>query len=131
MSSIVVLLPEELSTRFNGCPLKMIGHRPEISLIRGNGWSGRKHLQRKRIKLLKWWYGRQRKRIKLESQGISAASKLCGPSINSSPIVSSPHTNSSSLATVSQDSWISWISSSIIRGGSWISHLDFLRRLTS
>ncbi|GET59137.1 hypothetical protein RIR_jg388.t1 [Rhizophagus irregularis DAOM 181602=DAOM 197198] len=40
MSSIVVLLPEELSTRFNGCPLKMIGHRPEISLIRGNGWSG-------------------------------------------------------------------------------------------
>ncbi|GBC31397.2 hypothetical protein RIR_jg31898.t1 [Rhizophagus irregularis DAOM 181602=DAOM 197198] len=56
MSSIVVLLPEELSTRYNGCPLKMIGHRPEISLIRGNGWSGRKHLQRKRIKL---------KRIKL------------------------------------------------------------------
>ncbi|GET54713.1 hypothetical protein RIR_jg9439.t1 [Rhizophagus irregularis DAOM 181602=DAOM 197198] len=51
MSSIVVLLPEELSTRYNGCPLKMIGHRPEISLIRGNGWSGRKHLQRKRIKL--------------------------------------------------------------------------------
>ncbi|GET54736.1 hypothetical protein RIR_jg9455.t1 [Rhizophagus irregularis DAOM 181602=DAOM 197198] len=50
MSSIVVLLPEELSTRYNGCPLKMIGHRPEISLIRGNGWSGRKHLQRKRIK---------------------------------------------------------------------------------
>ncbi|GBC42000.2 hypothetical protein RIR_jg9578.t1 [Rhizophagus irregularis DAOM 181602=DAOM 197198] len=44
MSSIVVLLPEELSTRFNGCPLKMIGHRPEISLIRGNGWSGRKTL---------------------------------------------------------------------------------------
>ncbi|CAB5193871.1 unnamed protein product [Rhizophagus irregularis] len=65
-----------------------------------------------------------------ESQGISAASKLRGPSINSSPIVSSPHTNNSSLATVSQDSWISWISSSIIRGGSWISHLDFLRRLT-
>ncbi|GET67458.1 ribonuclease H-like domain-containing protein [Rhizophagus irregularis DAOM 181602=DAOM 197198] len=66
-----------------------------------------------------------------ESQGISAASKLRGSSINSSPIVSSPHTNNSSLATVSQDSWISWISSSIIRGGSWISHLDFLRRLTS
>ncbi|GBC48609.1 ribonuclease H-like domain-containing protein [Rhizophagus irregularis DAOM 181602=DAOM 197198] len=65
-----------------------------------------------------------------ESQGISAASKLRGPSMNSSPIVSSPHTNNSSLATVSQDSWISWISSSIIRGGSWISHLDFLRRLT-
>ncbi|EXX57028.1 hypothetical protein RirG_210900 [Rhizophagus irregularis DAOM 197198w] len=53
-----------------------------------------------------------------ESQGISAASKLRGPSINSSPIVSSPHTNNSSLAIVSQDSWISWISSSIIRGGS-------------
>jgi hypothetical protein len=34
------------------------------------------------------------------------------------------------LASVPQDSWISWISSSIIRGGSWISHLDFLRRLT-
>ncbi|GET62832.1 RNA-directed DNA polymerase from mobile element jockey-like [Rhizophagus irregularis DAOM 181602=DAOM 197198] len=32
MSSIVVLLPEELSTRYNGCPMKMIGYRPEISL---------------------------------------------------------------------------------------------------
>ncbi|PKY59371.1 hypothetical protein RhiirA4_482059 [Rhizophagus irregularis] len=39
-------------------------------------------------------------------------------------------TSYSSLATVSQDSWFSWVSSSIIRGGSWISHLDFLRRLT-
>ncbi|EXX63641.1 hypothetical protein GLOIN_2v1785823 [Rhizophagus irregularis DAOM 181602=DAOM 197198] len=36
----------------------------------------------------------------------------------------------SSLATVSLDSWISWVSSSIIRGGSWISHLDFWCRLT-
>ncbi|CAB4404667.1 unnamed protein product [Rhizophagus irregularis] len=26
MSSIVVLLPEELSTRFNGCPMEMIGY---------------------------------------------------------------------------------------------------------
>ncbi|GBC16926.2 hypothetical protein GLOIN_2v1785001 [Rhizophagus irregularis DAOM 181602=DAOM 197198] len=142
MSSIVVLLPEELSTRYNGCPLKMIGYRPEISLIRGNGWSGRKHLQRKRIKppLLNDFQVKLYGEIWLcrnvlfhaweKSQGISAASKLRGPSINSSPIVSSPHTNNSSLATVSQDSWISWISSSIIRGGSWISHLDFLRRLT-
>ncbi|GET67054.1 ribonuclease H-like domain-containing protein [Rhizophagus irregularis DAOM 181602=DAOM 197198] len=65
-----------------------------------------------------------------ESQGISAASKLHGPSTNSSPIATSPHQHSSPLASVSQDSWISWISSSIIRGGSWISHLDFLRRLT-
>ncbi|CAB4409415.1 unnamed protein product [Rhizophagus irregularis] len=47
----------------------------------------------------------------------------------SSPIPSSS-TSGPSLATVSQDSWFTWISSSIIRGGSWISHLDFLRRLT-
>ncbi|GET64199.1 hypothetical protein RIR_jg4897.t1 [Rhizophagus irregularis DAOM 181602=DAOM 197198] len=40
MSPIVVLLPEELSTRYNSCSLKMIGYRPEISLKRGNGWSG-------------------------------------------------------------------------------------------
>ncbi|GBC29356.2 RNA-directed DNA polymerase from mobile element jockey-like [Rhizophagus irregularis DAOM 181602=DAOM 197198] len=64
-----------------------------------------------------------------ESQGISAASKLRGPSTNSFPNTT-PQQHNSSLATVSQDSWISWISSSIIRGGSWISHLDFLRRLT-
>ncbi|PKC54362.1 hypothetical protein RhiirA1_403674 [Rhizophagus irregularis] len=51
-----------------------------------------------------------------ESQGISAASKLRGPSLNSPPITSSSHIHNSSLATVSQDSWISWISSSIIRG---------------
>ncbi|GET56194.1 RNA-directed DNA polymerase from mobile element jockey-like [Rhizophagus irregularis DAOM 181602=DAOM 197198] len=65
-----------------------------------------------------------------ESQGISAASKLRGPSTISSFIATSLQKHNSSLATVSQDSWISWISSSIIRGGSWISHLDFLRRLT-
>ncbi|GET56800.1 hypothetical protein RIR_jg14016.t2 [Rhizophagus irregularis DAOM 181602=DAOM 197198] len=53
-----------------------------------------------------------------ESQGISAASKLRGPSTNSSSNTISPHHHDSSLATVSQDSWISWISSSIIRGGS-------------
>ncbi|PKK67363.1 hypothetical protein RhiirC2_852216, partial [Rhizophagus irregularis] len=65
-----------------------------------------------------------------ESQGISAASKLRGPSSKPFSTIISPQIHNSSLATVSQDSWISWISSSIIRGGSWISHLDFLRRLT-
>ncbi|CAB4407435.1 unnamed protein product [Rhizophagus irregularis] len=44
--------------------------------------------------------------------------------------IPSSSTSGPSLATVSQDSWFTWISSSIIRGGSWISHLDFLRRLT-
>ncbi|CAB4409421.1 unnamed protein product [Rhizophagus irregularis] len=48
----------------------------------------------------------------------------------SSPSSTFLTTSGSSLATVSQDSWISWISSFIIQGGSWISHLDFLRRLT-
>ncbi|PKY62149.1 hypothetical protein RhiirA4_488141, partial [Rhizophagus irregularis] len=50
-----------------------------------------------------------------ESQGISASSKSKtkgGPSPYSSII--SPHKINSPLATVSQDSWISWISSSII-----------------
>ncbi|PKK56447.1 hypothetical protein RhiirC2_799986 [Rhizophagus irregularis] len=61
-----------------------------------------------------------------ESQGISAASKLRGPSLNSSSIISFLQIHNSPLATVSQDSWISWISSSIIQDGSWISHLDFL-----
>ncbi|EXX55752.1 hypothetical protein GLOIN_2v1785823 [Rhizophagus irregularis DAOM 181602=DAOM 197198] len=65
-----------------------------------------------------------------ESQGILAASKLHGPSSSSSLITPSSQKHNSPLATVPQDSWISWISSSIIRGGSWISHLDFLRRLT-
>ncbi|CAB5383618.1 unnamed protein product [Rhizophagus irregularis] len=65
-----------------------------------------------------------------ESQGISAASKLRGPSSTAPSTISSSQSHYSSLATVSQDFWISWISSSIIRDGSWISHLDFLRRLT-
>ncbi|CAB4442494.1 unnamed protein product [Rhizophagus irregularis] len=67
-----------------------------------------------------------------ESQGISASSKSKtkdSPS-SSSSIISSLHHHNSSLASVPQDSWISWISSFIIRGGFWISHLDFLRRLT-
>ncbi|PKY60829.1 hypothetical protein RhiirA4_520092 [Rhizophagus irregularis] len=49
-----------------------------------------------------------------ESQGISASSKIKGGPSSNSPIVSSHHHNSS-LASVPQDSWISWISSSIIR----------------
>ncbi|EXX53279.1 hypothetical protein GLOIN_2v1785001 [Rhizophagus irregularis DAOM 181602=DAOM 197198] len=65
-----------------------------------------------------------------ELQGISTASKLHGPSSSPSLVTTSPQKHNSSLATVSQDSWISWIFSSIIQGGSWISHLDFLRRLT-
>ncbi|CAB5357699.1 unnamed protein product [Rhizophagus irregularis] len=65
-----------------------------------------------------------------KSQGISAASKLRGPSSTAPSTTSSLQSHYSSLATVPQDSWIPWIFSSIIRGGSWISHLDFLRRLT-
>ncbi|PKC60028.1 hypothetical protein RhiirA1_468606 [Rhizophagus irregularis] len=65
-----------------------------------------------------------------ESQGISAAFKLRDPSTNSPSIATSSQKHNSSLASVSQDFWISWISSSIIWGGSWISHLDFLCRLT-
>ncbi|PKY52905.1 hypothetical protein RhiirA4_470813, partial [Rhizophagus irregularis] len=53
-----------------------------------------------------------------ESQGISASSKSRGPSSVSSSTISPHHYYNSSLASVSQDSWISWISSSIIRGGS-------------
>ncbi|GBC12614.2 ribonuclease H-like domain-containing protein [Rhizophagus irregularis DAOM 181602=DAOM 197198] len=52
-----------------------------------------------------------------ESQGITATSKLRGPSTTTASTIS-PYHHNSSLATVSQDSWISWISSSIIRGGS-------------
>ncbi|PKY30848.1 hypothetical protein RhiirB3_448147 [Rhizophagus irregularis] len=48
-----------------------------------------------------------------KSQGISASSKSCSLSAVSSHTIS-PHHYSSSLALVSQDSWISWISSSII-----------------
>ncbi|CAB4409418.1 unnamed protein product [Rhizophagus irregularis] len=56
--------------------------------------------------------------------------KRSSTSSSSSSFIPSSSTSGSSLATVSQDSWFTWISSSIIRGGSWISHLDFLRRLT-
>ncbi|PKB92609.1 hypothetical protein RhiirA5_444065 [Rhizophagus irregularis] len=52
-----------------------------------------------------------------ESQGITATSKLRGSSTTTASTIS-PYHHNSSLATVSQDSWISWISSSIIRGGS-------------
>ncbi|PKY40673.1 hypothetical protein RhiirA4_454098 [Rhizophagus irregularis] len=65
-----------------------------------------------------------------ESQGISATSKSRSPSIVSSSAISPSRHHNSSLASVFQDSWISWISSFIIQGGSWISHLDFLCRLT-
>ncbi|PKY56349.1 hypothetical protein RhiirA4_476593 [Rhizophagus irregularis] len=41
-----------------------------------------------------------------ESQGISASSKLCGPS-SVSHSTTSPHHHNSSLVTVPQDSWIS------------------------
>ncbi|PKK56856.1 hypothetical protein RhiirC2_799161 [Rhizophagus irregularis] len=50
-----------------------------------------------------------------ESQGISAASKLRGPSLKSPSTTISLQIPNSSLATVSQNSWISWISSSIIQ----------------
>ncbi|CAB4446633.1 unnamed protein product [Rhizophagus irregularis] len=56
--------------------------------------------------------------------------KRSSTSSSFSSFIPSSSTSGSSLATVSQDSWFTWISSSIIRGGSWISHLDFLRRLT-
>ncbi|PKY61714.1 hypothetical protein RhiirA4_487058 [Rhizophagus irregularis] len=49
---------------------------------------------------------------------VSASSKTKdGPSSIPSTTVS-PHHHNSSLASVPQDSWITWISSSIIRGGS-------------
>ncbi|PKY50474.1 hypothetical protein RhiirA4_466980 [Rhizophagus irregularis] len=64
----------------------------------------------------------------LDSQG--HVSRNYRSSISLSSSISHLSTSGSALATVSQDSWFTWISSSIIRGGSWISHLDFLRRLT-
>ncbi|GET65423.1 hypothetical protein GLOIN_2v1785001 [Rhizophagus irregularis DAOM 181602=DAOM 197198] len=51
-----------------------------------------------------------------KSQGISASSKSCGPSAIFSSIIF-PHYHNSSLALISQNSWISWISSFIIQGG--------------
>ncbi|CAB4406115.1 unnamed protein product [Rhizophagus irregularis] len=66
-----------------------------------------------------------------DSQGIFASSKSkTKDGLSPSSSVISPHYHNSSLVSVPQDSWISWISSSIIQGGSWISHLDFLRRFT-
>ncbi|PKC02213.1 hypothetical protein RhiirA5_425573 [Rhizophagus irregularis] len=66
-----------------------------------------------------------------KSKGITISQKRSSTSqqrITTSPATSSPL--SSSMASVSSDSWVSWVSSSIVQGGSWISYLDFLRRLT-
>ncbi|PKC52844.1 hypothetical protein RhiirA1_480552 [Rhizophagus irregularis] len=52
-------------------------------------------------------------------------SSIIHPSSNISPCSLTP-----SLVTVSLDSWVSWVFSYVIRGGSWISHLDFWRCLT-
>ncbi|EXX59799.1 hypothetical protein RirG_185790 [Rhizophagus irregularis DAOM 197198w] len=67
------------------------------------------------------------------AQGITKQMKssALGPSSILRPSSYIPLDSSTpSLATASLDSWVSWVSSSIIRGGSWISHLDFWRRLT-
>ncbi|PKB95884.1 hypothetical protein RhiirA5_385708 [Rhizophagus irregularis] len=67
------------------------------------------------------------------AQGITnkMKSSVIGPSPISYPSSQiSPDFSTPSLATVSLDSWVSWVSSYIIRGRSWISHLDFWRRLT-
>ncbi|PKY37228.1 hypothetical protein RhiirB3_461994 [Rhizophagus irregularis] len=67
------------------------------------------------------------------AQGITKKlkSSALGPSSIPLPSFNIPLDSSTpSLATVSLDSWVSWVSSSIIRGGSWISHLDFWRCLT-
>ncbi|EXX73560.1 hypothetical protein RirG_059210 [Rhizophagus irregularis DAOM 197198w] len=67
------------------------------------------------------------------AQGITKKLKLSALGSSSISCTSSnvpPDSSTPSLATVSSDSWVSWVSSSIIRGGSWISHLDFWRRLT-
>ncbi|GBC51773.2 hypothetical protein GLOIN_2v1785823 [Rhizophagus irregularis DAOM 181602=DAOM 197198] len=67
------------------------------------------------------------------AQGIT--NKMKSSSVGPSPTLRpssqiSPDFLTPSLATVSLDSWVSWVSSYVIRGGSWISHLDFWRRLT-
>ncbi|CAB5316676.1 unnamed protein product [Rhizophagus irregularis] len=67
------------------------------------------------------------------AQGITnkMKSSAIGPSPISHPSSQiSPEFSTPSLATASLDSWVSWVSFYIIRGGSWISHLDFWRRLT-
>ncbi|GET50266.1 hypothetical protein GLOIN_2v1785823 [Rhizophagus irregularis DAOM 181602=DAOM 197198] len=61
---------------------------------------------------------------KIKSSAIGP-SPISHPSSHISPDFSTP-----SLATVFLDSWISWVFSYVIRGGSWISHSDFWRRLT-
>ncbi|GBC53451.2 RNA-directed DNA polymerase from mobile element jockey-like [Rhizophagus irregularis DAOM 181602=DAOM 197198] len=61
---------------------------------------------------------------KMKSSALGPSSIL-RPSSNISLDSSTP-----SLATASLDFWVSWVSSSIIHGGFWISHLDFWRRLT-
>ncbi|GBC50785.2 RNA-directed DNA polymerase from mobile element jockey-like [Rhizophagus irregularis DAOM 181602=DAOM 197198] len=67
------------------------------------------------------------------AQGITKKMKLSAldpSSISRTSFNIPPDSSIPSLATVFLDSWVSWVSSSIIRGGSWISHLDFWRRLT-
>ncbi|PKK55485.1 hypothetical protein RhiirC2_802266 [Rhizophagus irregularis] len=71
--------------------------------------------------------------MSLTTQGIT--NKMKSSAIGSSPISYpfshiSPDFLTPSLVTVSLDSWVSWVSSYVIREGSWISHLDFWRRLT-
>ncbi|GBC48273.2 RNA-directed DNA polymerase from mobile element jockey-like [Rhizophagus irregularis DAOM 181602=DAOM 197198] len=67
------------------------------------------------------------------AQGIT--NKMKSSAIGLSPIIRpfsnvSPYSLTPSLATASLDFWVSWVSSYIIHGGSWISHLDFWHRLT-
>ncbi|EXX52140.1 hypothetical protein RirG_255600 [Rhizophagus irregularis DAOM 197198w] len=67
------------------------------------------------------------------AQGITNKMKsfaIGPPPISHLSSINSPDSSTPSLATVSLDSWVSWVSSYVIRGGSWISHLDFWRRLT-